>query len=226
MCKESTCKLNCQNNNIKLNQKDNINVDSMLSSQTSDDYQIELEDEKKDDILDKNLHSISSENISSELSSNSFQSNQMHACNSSQEYNVEVKALGYITNMAEYMVASDIIVSKAGPGTIAEAAAVGLPVLLTSFLPGQEEGNVEFVVDNKFGEYEDHSNPKAIAEKVSAWFRDPKIMEQMSVKAQKAGIPNAAEDIAKAIGCSVVRWKELNEEDKPTANTSNLQNND
>eukprot|EP00559_Dactyliosolen_fragilissimus_P008671 CAMPEP_0184872292 /NCGR_PEP_ID=MMETSP0580-20130426/41201_1 /TAXON_ID=1118495 /ORGANISM="Dactyliosolen fragilissimus" /LENGTH=128 /DNA_ID=CAMNT_0027375061 /DNA_START=1426 /DNA_END=1812 /DNA_ORIENTATION=- len=128
--------------------------------------------------------------------------------------------------MAEYMVASDIIVSKAGPGTIAEAAAVGLPVLLTSFLPGQEEGNVEFVVDNKFGEYEDHSNPKAIAEKVSAWFRDPKIMEQMSVKAQKAGIPNAAEDIAKAIGCSVVRWKELNEEDKPTANTSNLQNND
>jgi len=33
--------------------------------------------------------------------------------------------------MAEYMVAADVLVSKAGPGTIAEAAAVGLPVMLS-----------------------------------------------------------------------------------------------
>ena len=37
--------------------------------------------------------------------------------------------------MAEYMVATDVLVSKAGPGTIAEAAAsLSLPVMLTSFL--------------------------------------------------------------------------------------------
>lgn len=44
---------------------------------------------------------------------------------------VDVVGLGFVTNMAEYMVAADILVSKAGPGTIAEAAAVGLPVMLT-----------------------------------------------------------------------------------------------
>jgi 1,2-diacylglycerol 3-beta-galactosyltransferase len=44
---------------------------------------------------------------------------------------VRVVGLGFVTNMDEYMVASDVLVSKAGPGTIAEAAAVGLPVMLT-----------------------------------------------------------------------------------------------
>jgi 1,2-diacylglycerol 3-beta-galactosyltransferase len=47
------------------------------------------------------------------------------------EGNVDVIGLGFITNMAEYMVAADVLVSKAGPGTIAEAAAVGLPVMMT-----------------------------------------------------------------------------------------------
>ena len=44
---------------------------------------------------------------------------------------VEVKALGFVSNMASYMVASDVLVSKAGPGTIAEAASLGLPIMLT-----------------------------------------------------------------------------------------------
>lgn len=44
---------------------------------------------------------------------------------------VDVLGLGFVTNMASYMVAADVLVSKAGPGTIAEAAAVGLPVMLT-----------------------------------------------------------------------------------------------
>jgi 1,2-diacylglycerol 3-beta-galactosyltransferase len=49
----------------------------------------------------------------------------------SREGNVNVVGLGFVSNMAEYMVASDILVSKAGPGTIAEAASVGLPIMLT-----------------------------------------------------------------------------------------------
>ena len=65
--------------------------------------------------------------------------------------NVHVQGLGFVTQMAEYMVAADVLVTKAGPGTISEAAALSLPVMLTSFLPGQEEGNIDFVVDNGFG---------------------------------------------------------------------------
>ena len=41
----------------------------------------------------------------------------------------------------------------AHPGTIAEAAIRGLPTMLSSHLPGQEAGNVPFVVGKGFGEF-------------------------------------------------------------------------
>jgi 1,2-diacylglycerol 3-beta-galactosyltransferase len=44
---------------------------------------------------------------------------------------VTVVGLGFVTNIAEYMASADVLVTKAGPGTIAEAAAVGLPLMLT-----------------------------------------------------------------------------------------------
>lgn len=47
---------------------------------------------------------------------------------------VEVVVLGYEDRMPEYMVAADVLVTKAGPGTIAEAAAVGLPTMLTRYV--------------------------------------------------------------------------------------------
>ncbi len=64
-----------------------------------------------------------------------------------------VRVLGYVDNMAEWMRACDVVVSKAGPGTIAEALCCGLPLLLVWYLPGQERGNVEWVVDIGAGRY-------------------------------------------------------------------------
>ena len=48
---------------------------------------------------------------------------------------------GFVDNIHEYMGACDCLV-EAGPGTIAEAMTRGLPIVLSSFLPGQEAGNV------------------------------------------------------------------------------------
>jgi 1,2-diacylglycerol 3-beta-galactosyltransferase len=53
---------------------------------------------------------------------------------------------GFVANMADWMRASDLLVTKAGPATIAEALCAGVPLLLTSHLPGQERGNVAHVV--------------------------------------------------------------------------------
>ena len=47
-------------------------------------------------------------------------------------------AKGFVSNMDEWMGAVDCIVTKAGPGTIAEAMTRGLPIMLSAFLPGQE----------------------------------------------------------------------------------------
>ena len=122
---------------------------------------------------------------------------------------VKVVGLGFITRMAEYMVAADILVSKAGPGTIAEAAAVGLPVMLTSYLPGQEAGNVDFVLDNEFGDFAD--DPVAIGEEVATWLQDAELMRKMSEKATEAGRPNAAAEIVLDIGARTQTWMALNE---------------
>lgn len=125
---------------------------------------------------------------------------------------VQVCPLGFVTNMAEHMVGADLLISKAGPGTIAEAASLGLPVLLTSYLPGQEEGNVDFVIKNDFGAFVADSDPDGVAQRCSSWFRNPESLIKMSRKAMEAGVPNAAEDIARSIGQSVVRWMHHNEE--------------
>ena len=70
-----------------------------------------------------------------------------------------IRVLGFVRNVEEYMVAAHLIVSKAGPGSIAEAAACALPIMLFDFLPGQEEANVDFVRDQGMGDYEEVGSP-------------------------------------------------------------------
>ncbi|MGZ3622587.1 MAG: MGDG synthase family glycosyltransferase [Ktedonobacteraceae bacterium] len=64
---------------------------------------------------------------------------------------VPARVFGFVQNMQEMMHASDVIVTKAGPGTICEALACNLPIILSSYVPGQEEGNVTFVEENQVG---------------------------------------------------------------------------
>jgi len=42
---------------------------------------------------------------------------------------------GFVNNMSEYMSACDCIITKAGPGTIAEALICGTPILLNGEQP-------------------------------------------------------------------------------------------
>lgn len=125
---------------------------------------------------------------------------------------VTVIGLGFITNMAEYMVAADVLVSKAGPGTIAEAASLSLPVMLTSFLPGQEEGNVDYVVEGQFGTFVSDSDAQGISDVVASWLLDEKKLKALSDNAHKRGAPDAAAEIVEAIGESALRWKHHIEE--------------
>lgn len=53
--------------------------------------------------------------------------------------------LGFVENVADYMRASDALLTKAGPGTIAEAAACGLPIIVCDYISGQEAGNLDYV---------------------------------------------------------------------------------
>ena len=89
---------------------------------------------------------------------------------------------------------ADVMITKAGPGTIAEATIRGLPTMLSSFLPGQEAGNVPFVIDHGFGEYS--ANPQTIARTVSGWVQDPDKLDRMAGNARAAAAPLATQEIA------------------------------
>lgn len=138
----------------------------------------------------------------------------------SREANVSVIGLGFITNMADYMVAAEILVTKAGPGTIAEAAAVGLPVMLQSFLPGQEAGNVDFVIENGFGDF--CPDPVVMAEEVASWLQDPVKLAELSHQARLAGRPDAASEIVIDIGSRTHAWMALNGAEGSTETDSSL----
>lgn len=54
---------------------------------------------------------------------------------------------GYVKNVHEFMALSDLIITKPGGLTTSEAIAMQLPMLLYRALPGQEQDNVQFLVE-------------------------------------------------------------------------------
>jgi 1,2-diacylglycerol 3-beta-galactosyltransferase len=109
-----------------------------------------------------------------------------------------VRVLGYVENMSEWMRASDVVVSKAGPGTIAEALCCGLPLLLVWYLPGQERGNVEWVVDIGAGRYvpRDEQLVDAVAELAEP---GSEALATMRTAVKAAARPDATRRIAELI---------------------------
>src|SRR5476651_1801954 len=59
--------------------------------------------------------------------------------------------LGFRNDVPELMRAADLLVTKAGPGTIAEASIAEVPVVVYDFVPGQERGNLDYVRTNGIG---------------------------------------------------------------------------
>ena len=65
-----------------------------------------------------------------------------------QVWKKEVHCLGFTNNVDEYMDASDVIITKPGGLTTSEAMAKKLPLILMNPIPGQEERNMEFLVNS------------------------------------------------------------------------------
>ncbi len=107
-----------------------------------------------------------------------------------------MRVLGFVDNMAEWMRASDLLLTKAGPGMLAEAACLGLPVVITDFIPGQEIGNVSWVVKNGAGLYEHEI--EGIAAVVGELLRPGNpTLEMMSAQARAMARHGAAECVGR-----------------------------
>ncbi len=54
-------------------------------------------------------------------------------------------------DIAQYMLAADLVMGKAGPNVLMEAMMLGKPFLATSYIPGQEQANLAFIQRHRLG---------------------------------------------------------------------------
>jgi UDP-N-acetylglucosamine:LPS N-acetylglucosamine transferase len=98
---------------------------------------------------------------------------------------------GTIQNVAEYMTAADVVVTKPGSLTLSEALAMARPLVVGRPIPGQEEGNVRYVVESGAGLH--FRNPEEGAGAVAYLLRDPSARWEMGQRAMRMSKPHATE---------------------------------
>ena len=104
---------------------------------------------------------------------------------------------GFVDNMPDLMNAADILLSKAGPGTISEAFIAGLPIILYSMMPGQEKGNVDYVLNENAGVWA--PTVDEVLTTLRHWTENPDVLKAMSATSKRLAMPNASYDIAQRI---------------------------
>ena len=108
-----------------------------------------------------------------------------------------IRLRGYVRNAVALMSRADLLITKAGGMTLAEAVCVGVPLLLVRSLPGQERGNTEAMVHHGAAVHvtSEHDIPRS----VSMLLENHDLLAMMRGKALALGRPDAAADIARLV---------------------------
>ena len=117
--------------------------------------------------------------------------------------NFPVRALPFIENVYDYMHAADILVTKPGGLTSAEALVAQVPLVLCKPLPGQEERNARVLIEA--GAAVRTRRVENLPEVVETLLADRTRRERMLAAARRLGRPNAAEEAAAMIAHLVQR---------------------
>lgn len=109
---------------------------------------------------------------------------------------VPAKILGFVDSMPDLMHAADVVVTKGGPQSIAEALASRRPVVLTQVLPGQEERNGRFVLEHGVGLL--GMTAGDLARAIGSLAADAELRARLTRAAERQAQPEAAERAARA----------------------------
>lgn len=118
-----------------------------------------------------------------------------------QSWPMPVFVYGFVREMPDFMRAADVLVTKAGPGTISEALNAGLPLVLYNRLPGQEDGNVRFVLAEGVGVWA--PTPVEIVTAIRQWLENPGSRSKVSENCLRAARPKAAHQVAALLATSL-----------------------
>jgi len=107
---------------------------------------------------------------------------------------VDLHLFGWTENVPELMAVSDLLITKPGGLTAAEALAAGLPMILTHPIPGPEERHVRYLCQNGVALHAEtlHDIPRL----VSRLLASPDEMGEFRRRAGEWSRPDAAHAIA------------------------------
>jgi len=113
------------------------------------------------------------------------------------QWHIPVHVYGFVTDMPNFMRAADILLTKAGPGTISEALIAELPIILYHRIAGQEEGNVNYIIDEGAGVWAPETGD--IIDTIRLWLNEPHLRERAVQNARRLARPQAAREIAQFV---------------------------
>jgi processive 1,2-diacylglycerol beta-glucosyltransferase len=109
-----------------------------------------------------------------------------------------LRVLGFTTEIHEWMALAQLAVTKPGGLTTSEALAMGLPLVVTNAIPGQETRNATMLYEE--GAAISGETPLTVGHRVARLLASPERLRGMAAAARRLGRPNAATEIAKALG--------------------------
>ncbi len=101
--------------------------------------------------------------------------------------------LGYTNEMNELLAASDLAVTKPGGLTVSEALARGVGLVLINPIPGQEERNSDYLLEQGAAIKVNHL--PTLGYKLTDLLRDPNHLNSLRANARRLARPRAAFDI-------------------------------
>ena len=104
------------------------------------------------------------------------------------------KVFGFVDFMDELMALSDLLITKPGGITVSESMALGLPMILIEPIPGQEEANADYIVEQGAGVKA--RNLPVLLHKLNLLVKKPEKLTEMSKRAKAISRPYAAKMIA------------------------------
>ena len=108
-----------------------------------------------------------------------------------------IKVLSYTNQVPEFMSISDMVITKPGGLTITESLSASLPIIIINPIPGQEEENAQFLVDNNVAIWIKKGDN--IARSLKNLFRNPDKIENMRLNSGNLSKKNSTSDICKIL---------------------------
>ena len=104
---------------------------------------------------------------------------------------------GFVSNVADFVAASDVVIGKTGPATVFESLAVGRPVLAPRLSGGNENRMLHFLETHELGRYVPTAD--TLEETLSRYYHEPEQLTRVELRAQAFDFPGMTERVARYI---------------------------